>query len=66
MILDQIPDVAIFCLLLKTSDVYGLIMEEKTLAKVPSMLETFGLIAQQLLECADFIVHYSEIKSFCE
>jgi hypothetical protein len=40
MIFDQIPNIAIFCLLSKTSDVYALIMEEETLAKVPSsMLE---------------------------
>jgi hypothetical protein len=66
MILNQIPDIVMFYLLSKTSDVYALIMEEETLARVPFMLETFKLIVQQLLECADFIIHYLEIKSFCE
>jgi hypothetical protein len=67
MILDQADrDVAVSRLLSKISEVYAFITEEKELIMIQSMLATYGKIAQQTLECADFISHYSETKSVCE
>jgi hypothetical protein len=67
MLLDQANiDGAVRGLLTKVSDVYAFIMEEEELAKVESNLAIYGKIAKQTLECADFIVHYSETKSACE
>ncbi|KAG1792137.1 uncharacterized protein HD556DRAFT_1537001 [Suillus plorans] len=64
MILDQADrDVAVSLLLSKISEVYTFITEEEELAKIKSMLAIYGKIAQQTLECADFISHYSETKS---
>ncbi|KAG2337953.1 WD40 repeat-like protein [Suillus weaverae] len=64
MILDQADrDVAVSSLLSKISEVYTFITEEEQLPKIPSMLAICGKIAQQTLECADFISHYSETKS---
>ncbi|KAG2346470.1 hypothetical protein BDR05DRAFT_997446 [Suillus weaverae] len=57
-------DVAVSCLLSKISDVYALSTEREGLARIASMLEIYGKIARQTLECADFVVHYSEMKSF--
>jgi hypothetical protein len=34
--------------------------------EIKSMQELFGKMAGQIKECADFIIHYSETKSFCE
>jgi hypothetical protein len=66
MILDQAErDHALSRLLAKISEVYVLIMEVD-LVKISFMLETYGRMARQILECADFIAHYSEIKSACE
>jgi hypothetical protein len=67
MILDQADrDVAVSRLLSKISEVFTFITEEKELIKIQSMLATYGKIAQQTLECADFIRHYAETKSACE
>jgi hypothetical protein len=67
MILDQADrDIAVSLLLSKISEVYTFITEEEELAKIQSMLAIYGKIAQQTLECADFISHYSETKSACE
>jgi hypothetical protein len=67
MILNQAElDVAVSSLLSKISEVYTFIMEDKELAKIQSMLVIYRKIAQQTLECADFISHYSETKSACE
>ncbi|KAG2091229.1 uncharacterized protein F5147DRAFT_823336 [Suillus discolor] len=64
MILDQADrDVAVSSLLSKISEVYTFITEGEELAKIQSMLAIYGKIAQQMLECADFISHYSEMKS---
>jgi WD40 repeat protein len=64
MILDHADsDDAVSSLLSKISEVYTFITEEEELSKVQSMLATYGKIAQQTLECADFITHYSETKS---
>jgi hypothetical protein len=67
MILDQADrDIAVSDLLKKVSDVYAFITEDETLTEIPSMQALYGKIARQTLECADFIVHYSETKSTCE
>jgi hypothetical protein len=67
MILDHADsDDAVSSLLSKISEVYTFITEEEELSKVQFMLATYGKIAQQTLECADFISHYSETKSVCE
>jgi hypothetical protein len=67
MILDQTDlDVAVSDLLSKVSNVYVLVMEKKALAKISSMTQIYTQIAQQTLKCAEFIVHYSETKSFCK
>jgi hypothetical protein len=67
MILNQANcDVAVCGLLTKISDVYAFIMEEEELAELKSMLAIYGKIAKQMLECADFICHYSEMKNACE
>jgi len=67
MILDQADrDNAVSDLLTKVSKVYSFVTEEEELAKIESMIVVYGKIAQQTLECADFIVHYSETKSVCE
>ncbi|KIK33501.1 hypothetical protein CY34DRAFT_701190, partial [Suillus luteus UH-Slu-Lm8-n1] len=64
MLLDQANiDGAVRGILTKVSDVYAFIMEEEELAKIESKLAIYGKIAKQTLECADFIVHYSETKS---
>ncbi|KAG2036511.1 hypothetical protein BDR03DRAFT_451693 [Suillus americanus] len=67
MILDQADrDVAVSGLLSKISEVYTFITEKEELAKIESMLAIYRKIAQQTLECADFISHYSETKSACK
>jgi hypothetical protein len=67
MILTQADrDVTVSSLLSKISEVYTFITEEEELAKIQSMLAIYGKIAQQTLECTDFISHYSETKSACE
>jgi len=40
--------------------------ESWTLADVPSMQIRFEKMARQMLECADFITHYSDIMTACE
>ncbi|OJA16893.1 hypothetical protein AZE42_12246 [Rhizopogon vesiculosus] len=64
MILDQADwDIAISNLLAKVSDIYCFMTKDDALARIPSMQTLYGKIARQMLECADFIVHYSEVKS---
>ncbi|OJA15243.1 hypothetical protein AZE42_11550, partial [Rhizopogon vesiculosus] len=64
MILDQADrDDAVSSLLSKVSEVFAFMTEEEELAKITSMLAVYGKIARQTLECADFIIHYSETKS---
>ena len=66
MILDQEDrDNAVRGLLEKVSDVYKF-MNEDGRVEIPTMEELYGKVARQTLECADFIVHYSEMKSACE
>ncbi|KAG2368295.1 hypothetical protein BDR07DRAFT_120736 [Suillus spraguei] len=65
MILDQANfDIAVSDLLFKVSDVYVLVTEKEALAHVSSMIKIYTKIAQQTLKCAEFVVHYSETKSF--
>ncbi|KAG1734867.1 uncharacterized protein EDB91DRAFT_574012 [Suillus paluster] len=65
MILDQADrDTAVYRLHLKVSEVYALMTEKTELADIESMQAVYFKIAHQTLECADFIVHYSETKSF--
>ncbi|KAG2350100.1 hypothetical protein BDR05DRAFT_955961, partial [Suillus weaverae] len=65
MILDQVnQDAAVSSLLSKISDVYALLTERDGLARIASMLEIYEKIARQTLECADFVVHYSDMKNF--
>ena len=67
MILGQANlDDAVCGLLQKVSEVYDFMMEDGRLAKISSMQKLYGNLAQQILECADFIVHYSETKNACE
>jgi hypothetical protein len=67
MIIDQADrDAAVFSLLEKMSEVYTLMTEQEVLKDISSVLPIYLKIAQQTQECADFIVHYSETKSFCE
>jgi hypothetical protein len=49
-------------LLKKVSDVYTFMDEDTTMVGIQPMLAIYGKIARQMLECADFIAHYSEIK----
>ncbi|KAG2127054.1 hypothetical protein BD769DRAFT_1668187 [Suillus cothurnatus] len=66
MILNQADhDDTVSSLLSKISEVYAFIMEKEEMTKIESMLTIYGKIAQQTLECADFISHYSEMKSTC-
>jgi hypothetical protein len=53
-------------LLQKLDEVYGFITQDDNLAKIESMRNVVGKIAQQTLECARFIRDYSETKNFCE
>jgi hypothetical protein len=53
-------------LLEKISQVYAFMNEDGRLADVPSMQILCEKMALQMRECADFITHYSDIKSFCE
>jgi hypothetical protein len=53
-------------LLSKLSDVYALLMEGEGLVRIASMPEICEKIARQTLECADFVVHYTDMKSFCQ
>ncbi|KAG0701496.1 hypothetical protein DFH29DRAFT_554692 [Suillus ampliporus] len=65
MILDQASrDAAVSSLLAKISAVYALLTKEEALARISSVVEIYGKIARQTLECADFIVHYSDMKGF--
>jgi hypothetical protein len=67
MILNQAErDDAVRALLERLSEVYTFMNEDKRLAEIPFMQTLYGKIARQTLECADFIVHYSETKSACE
>jgi len=67
MILDQAKlDDDVRGLLGKVSEVYTFMKEDGRLAEVPSMQALFGKLARQTLECAHFIVHYSEIQSACK
>jgi len=67
MILSQAKrDDAVRALLERLSEVYIFMNEDKRLAEIASMQTLYGKIAQQTLECADFIVHYSETKNACE
>jgi len=67
MILDQAErDDAVRALLERLSEVYTFTNEDKRLAEIPSVQALYRKIAWQTLECADFIVHYSETKSACE
>jgi len=67
MILDQQDrDNAVQDLLKKLSEVYTFMNEDVRLADIMSMQELYGKAARQTLECADFIVHYSEAKSACK
>ena len=67
MILSQAErDDAVRALLERLSEVYTFMNEDKRLSEIPSMQTLYGKIARQTLECADFIVHYSETKSVCE
>jgi len=67
MVLSQAePDDAVRALLERLSEVYTFMNEDKRLAEIPSMQALYGKIARQTLECADFIVHFSETKSVCE
>ncbi|KAG1727940.1 uncharacterized protein EDB91DRAFT_1086247 [Suillus paluster] len=65
MILDQaVRDDAVDRLLKKISEVYELLMEGEQLASIASKLEICTKIALQMRESANFIVRYSEVKSF--
>jgi len=67
MILSQAErDDAVSALLERLSEVYTLMNDDTRLAEIPSMQALYGKIARQTLECADFIIHYSETKSGCE
>ncbi|KAG2106707.1 uncharacterized protein F5147DRAFT_653680 [Suillus discolor] len=55
---------SIFTFVSKISDIYVLLMEGDRLARISSMLEIYGKIVQQTLECADFVVHYSDMQNF--
>jgi len=63
MIFDQAEDIAVSSLLAKVSDIYCFMLKDDALTRIPSMPTLYGKIARQTLECADFIVHYSEAKS---
>ncbi|KAJ8596212.1 hypothetical protein M405DRAFT_782001 [Rhizopogon salebrosus TDB-379] len=65
MILNQANlDGAALDLLSKISAVYVLTMESDSLARLPFILEIFTTMARHTLKCAEFVVHYSETKSF--
>lgn len=69
MILDQADfrvNTILVELLKAISGVFVFMMENKRLAKISSMPAFYGRLARQTLECADFIVHYSEIEDICE
>ena len=67
MILNQAErDDAVRALFERLSGVYTFMNDDKRLAEIPYMQALYGKIARQTLECADFIVHYSETKSTCE
>ena len=66
MIIDQQDrDNAVQDLLKKLSEVYTF-MTAKRLAEIPMMKDLYGKLAQQTLECANFIVRYSETKNKCK
>jgi len=67
MILRQTDrDDAVRDLLQKLSEVYAFMNEDGRVAEIQSMQAPYGKIAKQILECADFIVYYSETRSACE
>ncbi|KAG2352652.1 hypothetical protein BDR07DRAFT_1615578 [Suillus spraguei] len=57
-------DEAVASLLYKLEQVYNFITQDDMLRQLSSMDDIIGQIAQQTLECANFIAHYSETKSF--
>jgi hypothetical protein len=69
MILDQADfqvNTILVDLLKKVSEVLVFMRENRRVAKISSMPALYGRLARQTLECADFIVHYSEIENTCE
>jgi len=66
MIIDQQDrDNAVQDLLKKLSEVYAF-MTARRLAEIPMMKDLYGKLARQTLECANFIVRYSETKNKCK
>lgn len=59
-------DQGILQLLQKLGQVYDFIIQDKTLAGIPSMQGIVGRIVQQTLERSQFIKDYSATKSFYE
>ncbi|KAG6329000.1 hypothetical protein ID866_10089 [Astraeus odoratus] len=57
-------DASVQDLLCKIGKTYHFIIEEDILSKVNAMKDTLAQLAQTVQECAQFIVKYSETKSF--
>ncbi|KAG6333112.1 hypothetical protein ID866_5978 [Astraeus odoratus] len=57
-------DVAIVVLVAKICDIYAFIMEDKNLYQLAAMQPLLKSMSDQLFDCAQFIVNYSETKNF--
>ncbi|KAG1807568.1 hypothetical protein EV424DRAFT_230934 [Suillus variegatus] len=57
-------DDAILSLYMKLGQVYGFMTQDDTLHQISSMSTILGQVSQQTLECAHFIMDYSEKKNF--
>jgi hypothetical protein len=66
MILDQAKLDDDVCGLLEKVSVYTFIKEDVRLTEVPPMEALLRKLVRQTLECADFIVHYSEKQNACK
>jgi hypothetical protein len=59
-------DKAVLRLVNKVAEVYGFMLQDKTLGQISQMRDIVGQISQQTLDCAHFIRDYSRTKNFCE
>lgn len=66
MILSQANlDMSMMDLISRVKQIYELILEYSSPSRINSMKDVLVQIAQVIHECAQFISHYSETKSFC-
>lgn len=67
MIFQQIErDETVASLLETMSDTYSFVDESQVLQFIPTLCDTLKRIAQQTVECCDFLRRYSKDPGFCK